>query len=264
MRLTTVGPSVVARVVHAQRAAVAGQSVGHLGVERAGVALLAVRADVAEPDADPRARRRRACGLPQLLVEALQASVDAGRRLVHRRAGRSCRRWSNVAVGDAVGEPADHRTEVGAALDVVRRAWASPRTTFADVAGAVGHLDGAQDRRRRSARRRPRRRRSSAGRPRPARPSGSVPNVPALGLRSVTRWPRRGRRAAAGRAAPRPCAAAASTTDSRVDVGVDGVRARTFNPDTIAAKALAARQVQAGDQAAPRRRTGGRRRHRRC
>ena len=121
--------------------------VGHRGGERAGIALVAVGADVGEDNAGGVGGFDR-LGLPNQLVESLDAAVQMVRAVVRGQLVFDAVE-GELSLGDAIGEAADGRTEAGMALEVVGQRIERERDV-GQLAVAVGRFDGGDRGARRS------------------------------------------------------------------------------------------------------------------
>ena len=118
------------------------QGVGHLDVEVAGIALVAVRAQIGELEADAVAARQF-LHLPDMLVEALHAAVQRIGAIVGRqRVLLAVERELGIgdAVGVAAGDDAEIRVLAGVVVDI-----AEAEDDVVDLAVAVRHLDRGDD-----------------------------------------------------------------------------------------------------------------------
>ena len=120
-----------------------GEGVGDHHLQRAGIALLAVGADVLENQmilADALHRR----GVPQLAVKAHVAAVQMGAAGLVLCKGQLLAVEHAFAVGDAVADATDQRAQIAVQGRVALHRGIAQHHA-GDVAVAVGHVHGAQD-----------------------------------------------------------------------------------------------------------------------
>ncbi len=132
--LTIVG-AVGRRAILDRQPVVLAQRIGGVDRQRAGIAHLAVRADVAQRDV-PRRTAAAVDDLPQLLVEACRAAVERVGAVVDRHLIRLAVE-REPAPGDPVGEAPDGRAEILRVVEIVLEVVIAERDV-GKVPGAIG------------------------------------------------------------------------------------------------------------------------------